>query len=90
MQAFLSAVDGIEPPSADPPREVLVLSENDVSYRGVREGAESQSGELRVSRSTAPVNPAAGAGRRRAGGPQAVPASAAGIRAMLENAASPK
>jgi ankyrin repeat protein len=38
---------------------------------------------------TAPVNPAAGAGRGR-GGPQAAAASAAEIRAMLENAASKK
>jgi len=36
-----------------------------------------------------PVNPAAGAGRGR-GGPQAAAASAAEIRAMLENAASRK
>jgi ankyrin repeat protein len=38
---------------------------------------------------TAPVTPAAGAGRGR-GGPQAAAASAAEIRAMLENAASKK
>ena len=38
---------------------------------------------------TAPVNPAAGAGRGR-GGPQASAASAAEIRAMLQNAASQK
>jgi ankyrin repeat protein len=38
---------------------------------------------------TAPVSPAAGAGRGR-GGPQAAPATAAEIRAMLQNAASRK
>ena len=46
--------------------------------------------DVRAGNPTAPVNPAAGAGRGRGGGPQAVPASAAEIRAMLENAASRK
>lgn len=41
-----------------------------------------------VTRPNAPVNHGAGSGRRQGGGPQAVPASAAEIRAMLENAAS--
>ena len=46
--------------------------------------------DVRAGNPTAPVNPAAGAGRGRGGGPQAVPASAAEIRAMLESAASRK
>ena len=46
--------------------------------------------DVRAGNPTAPVNPAAGAGRGRSGGPQAVHASAAEIRAMLENAASRK
>jgi hypothetical protein len=45
--------------------------------------------DVRAGNPTAPANPAAGAGRGR-GGPQAAAASAAEIRAMLENAASKK
>jgi ankyrin repeat protein len=46
--------------------------------------------DVRAGNPTASVNPAAGAGRGRGGGPQAAPASAAEIRAMLQNAASKK